>query len=81
MALTEKEGYVWGMIRTAFASVSRTCIVPMQDYLCLGADARMNFPGTQTSANWTWRAKNGAISDALAEKIYKLTVLYGRDEK
>ena len=81
MALTEKEGDVWGVIRTAFSTVSKTCIVPMQDYLNLGAEARMNFPGTQTSANWTWRAKQGAISDALAEKIHKLTVLYGRNEK
>ena len=81
MALTEKEGNVWGVIRTAFASVSDTCIVPMQDYLNLGGEARMNFPGTQTSANWTWRAKSGAMDDALAEKIYKMTVLYGRVEK
>ena len=81
MALTEKEGDVWGVIRTAFATVSKTCIVPMQDYLDLGAEARMNFPGTQTNANWTWRAKQGVITDALAEKIHKLTVLYGRTEK
>ena len=78
MALTEQEGYVWGVIRTAMASVSQTCIVPMQDYLDLGGEARMNFPGTRTSDNWTWRATDGFINDALAEKICKMTELYGR---
>ena len=81
MALTEKEGFVWGVIRTGFASVSKLCIVPMQDYLNLGGEARMNFPGTQTNANWTWRAKSGVMTDALAQKIYNMTVLYGRIEK
>ena len=80
MTLNEQEGDVWGVIRTGFASVSKLCIVPMQDYLNLGADARMNFPGTQTNANWTWRALPGFASEALAEKIYKMTVLYGRIE-
>ena len=38
----------------------------------------MNFPGTQTSANWTWRADDGFASPELAEKIYAMTKLYGR---
>ncbi|MBP3305008.1 MAG: 4-alpha-glucanotransferase [Oscillospiraceae bacterium] len=78
MHLTEDEGYVWGMIRTAFASVSDLCIVPMQDYLNLGGEARMNLPGTQTDANWTWRAGPEALDPALADKICRLTRLYGR---
>ena len=78
MCLTEKEGLVWGMIRTAMASVSDLCVIPMQDYLDLGAQARMNFPGTQTDANWTWRANADYLSDALAKRIYSLTRLYGR---
>ena len=78
MCLNEGEGLVWGMIRTAFASVSDLCITPMQDFLNLGGEGRMNFPGTMTDCNWTWRAKTGVINDALAERIHKLTVLYGR---
>lgn len=78
MHLTEKEGFVWGAIRTAYSSVSDICIVPMQDYLDLGAAARMNFPGTQTGDNWTWRAPEGCCTAALAEKIRKLARLYGR---
>ena len=78
MQLNEEEGYVWGVIRTAMASVAELCIVPMQDYLDLGSNARMNFPGTQTDANWTWRAASDAMDPALADKIRQLTGLYGR---
>ena len=78
MTLTEAEGLVWGVIRTAMSSASKLCIVQLQDYLDLGGEARMNFPGTQTSANWTWRATDGMITDALAQRIRRMTVLYGR---
>ena len=78
MNLTEKEGLVWGVVRTAYSSVSDMCVVPMQDLLDLGSKGRMNFPGTQTGSNWTWRAKEDYISDELAEKYRRLTKLYGR---
>lgn len=74
---SEDEG-VWAFIRAAFASVSELCIVPIQDYLNLGGEARMNFPGTLSNSNWTWRAKDGMINIALAEKIRDITVLYER---
>ena len=78
MSLTKEEGEVWGVIRTAMSSVSDLCVVQMQDYLNLGGEARMNFPGTQTDANWTWRATDGYLTDSLAKKIHRLTGLYGR---
>lgn len=78
MGLTKQEGYVWGTIRTAFQSVSDLCMIPLQDYLELGEEGRMNFPGTTSNANWTWRALPGSYTDALADKIRALTVLYGR---
>ena len=78
MSLTKKEGLVWGVVRTAFSSVSETCVVPMQDLLDLGAEARMNFPGTLSDANWTWRMKTGSAGKTLAEKLLALTKLYGR---
>ena len=78
MALTKKEGYVWGTIRTALASVSDTCIIQMQDYLNLDGKARMNFPGTLSDSNWTWRAKDGIINENLAKKIRELTHRYAR---
>lgn len=78
MGLTEAEGYTWGMIRTALGSVSDLCIIPMQDYLDLGAEARMNFPGTLSNSNWTWRGSCDIMSKDLAQKIHDLTKLYGR---
>jgi len=81
MCLTEQEGLVWGTIRTAMASVSDLCVVQMQDYLDLGAEGRMNFPGTLSDSNWTWRAADGFMTDALAQKILRMTKLYGRTGK
>ena len=78
MGLNEKEGYVWGSIRTALASVSDTCIIQMQDYLELDGKSRMNFPGTQSDSNWTWRVKDGIINEDLAKKIRKLTGVFAR---
>ena len=72
------EPFVWSMIRAAQACVSDTCIIPMQDYLNLNGQARMNFPGTCTQENWTWRMKEAHLTDALAEKICHISSLYGR---
>ena len=81
LGLNEEEGFIWGMIRGAMGSVSRLCVVQMQDYLELGKRARMNFPGTLSMDNWTWRAEEGFDSEDLAEKILKVTKLYGRIKK
>jgi len=70
----------WSFIRLAWASVADTAIVPMQDLLGLDSSGRMNLPGT-TASNWRWRAKEGDFSDKLAEKLSKLTILYGRSKK
>ena len=78
MKLDHYEGLVWGVIRTAFASVSDLCVVQMQDFLNLGGEARMNFPGTMTDANWTWRAGYDVTNRDLCARIRKLTELYGR---
>ena len=81
LGLSRQEGFVWGMIRGGMGSVSRMFIAQMQDYLELGAEARMNYPGTLSSANWTWRAREGFDSDKLAKKIRRMTALYGRLKK
>lgn len=77
LRLNSEEGYHWGMIRAAFSSVANLSVVPMQDLLGLGSEARMNAPST-TEGNWQWRMKKGADSDSLAEKLKDLTRLYGR---
>jgi len=70
----------WDVIRLAWSSVADTAIVPMQDLLCLGTEARMNLPGT-TVNNWMWRVKQRDFTDELAAKLAHLTKLYGRNGK
>ena len=67
----------WEFIRSAMASVSDTCIIPMQDYLGLGSEARINVPST-LGTNWKWRMLEGQFTDELAERIREMTGLYGR---
>ena len=50
----------------------------MQDYLELGEEGRMNLPGSQTDKNWTWRAKSDYLYPGLAQRIHRLTKIYGR---
>ena len=65
------------LIRACLASVSDTAIIPMQDYLGLGSEARINIPSTLGN-NWKWRLKDGQFTEELADEIYDLTKLYYR---
>jgi 4-alpha-glucanotransferase len=67
----------WDFIRAVFASVANTAIVPLQDVIGLGTEARMNLPNS-TEGNWSWRFEEGDLNDELAERLFKLTDLYGR---
>lgn len=73
----KKTDLVYELIRLAQASTANTCIIPIQDYLCLGNEARMNTPSTLGN-NWKWRVLSEQLSDKLAERIKEYTVLYGR---
>ena len=77
LALTEEEGYNWGFIRGAWASVADVSIALMQDFLNLGNETRVNFPST-LGGNWKWRIKEGSYNTELTDKIYKYTKMYGR---
>ncbi len=81
MALSKKEGVCGGLIRTAFSSVSDLVIIQMQDYLELGAKARMNIPSTIGNGNWAWRMKGNELTPALSKKIKKLAKRYHRIPK
>ena len=74
---TEGEEIHWDFVRAVFASVANTAIVPMQDLLGLGTEARMNLPNS-TAGNWLWRYKEGDVSDELAGRLRNLSDLYGR---
>ena len=64
-------------ITAAASSIADTMVIPMQDYLGLGNEARINTPST-LGGNWEWRLKKGVLTKELAEKIYTLTKTYGR---
>lgn len=75
--ITVKEEVEWEFIRAALASVADTAIIPMQDYLGLGAEARINIPST-LGINWKWRMGEKDCTKRLADRIYKICKLYGR---
>ena len=78
LGLRAEEGYGWGAVRGAWASPSRLAIAPMQDLLGLGADARMNAPGTTGEQNWSWRVRSAALNSDVAGKLRHLTRVYRR---
>jgi len=67
----------WEMIRLVTASVAHLAIVPMQDVLNLGAEARMNHPGRRRG-NWRWRMRPDSTTPALARRLRELVDIYGR---
>jgi 4-alpha-glucanotransferase len=67
----------WDLIRGVWSSVAVFCLAPMQDFLNLGNEARMNYPGNP-SGNWTWRMSANAQSVVLQEQIKELNYLYSR---
>lgn len=75
--ITDKEHITSVFVRAALASVADTAIIPMQDYLELGDEARMNTPST-LGDNWKWRMKKDAYNTELAKVIREMTQLYGR---
>ncbi len=71
------EDLTFKLIKTAYASVADIVIIPMQDILNLGGEARMNFPST-LGGNWTWRFKWNQIYPSLAQTYKELCQLYER---
>lgn len=71
------EDIAWDFIRAVWSSVARMAGAPMQDFLSLGSEARMNHPG-KASGNWMWRMPAGALTAGLMERIYEMNNLYGR---
>jgi len=71
------EAMPWPLIRQAWGSVARLALVPMQDLLALGSEARMNRPGT-ASGNWHWRCDWSALTPELAHFCHRQLQRYGR---
>ncbi len=67
----------WDFIRLALMSVADTAIIPMQDILGLGSEARMNLPG-KAAGNWCWRFVPDILTEKIKHRLKELTTLYGR---
>lgn len=74
---TNGEEMNWVLLRALWASVADTVVAPLQDVLGLGSEARMNRPST-ANGNWRWRFTRGALTEALADRLRALSVLYER---
>ena len=73
----DDKAFNWSLIRAAMASVARIAVIPLQDVLGLGSQARMNLPGT-TGSNWRWRCPPGALTGTLAARLNEMVRLYER---
>jgi 4-alpha-glucanotransferase len=70
----------WAMIRLAMSSIADSVIVPLQDVLGLGSEARMNTPG-RAQGNWSWRYPANVFTDDLKEQLGLLTTTFGRSPR
>jgi 4-alpha-glucanotransferase len=76
MGIDEDEPH-WALIRLALASPAWLSLIPAQDLLGLGSEARMNTPG-KAEGNWSWRLRRGQLTDELADRVRELTIAAGR---
>ena len=74
---TSGDDIAWDLIRASLASVAERAIFTAQDLLSLGAQARLNTPGVE-SGNWSWRLLPTQLSDTTAQRLHKMTAMYGR---
>jgi 4-alpha-glucanotransferase len=74
---TDGKEMQWTFIRTLEASVADTVLIPLQDVLGLGTEARMNRPAT-LGGNWRWRYREGSLKPELARRLREMAKLYDR---
>ncbi len=67
----------WTLVRLALSSPAELAVVPLQDVLGLGSEARMNLPGT-AGASWRWRADASALTPAVAARLRAAVESSGR---
>ncbi len=69
--------FAWDLIRAGWRSVSNFALAPMQDFLNLGTEARMNYP-SRLGGNWEWRLTDADLNDGLQSRLKELNWLYLR---
>ena len=67
----------WLFIQAILTSVANIAVIPLQDVLGLGSEARMNFPG-RAKGNWRWRFQHQQITRSIVERLRDLTAVSGR---
>jgi 4-alpha-glucanotransferase len=77
LGCTSPEGIHWDLIRLALSSVGNQTLIPLQDILGLGGEARMNVP-SQAEGNWAWRYQPNALTEEVRDRLKTLTETYGR---
>lgn len=73
------EQVVWQMVRQMLLSASKDAILPMQDWLELGAEGRMNVPATCGQSNWSFRVQSLDLEDWRIDRLRTMIELYGRE--
>ncbi|MBT8166321.1 MAG: 4-alpha-glucanotransferase [Acidimicrobiia bacterium] len=76
-AAATPEDFHWALLRLTWSSIARIAVAPLQDFLGLGEEGRMNVPSV-LGGNWQWRAPAALVDDALADQIRSLNETYGR---
>jgi 4-alpha-glucanotransferase len=74
---TDARDISWSFIQAIMTSVAQICLIPLQDVLDLGTEARMNVPG-RAKGNWDWRYSSNAITSKLTSRLRDLTEVSGR---
>lgn len=77
LGCTSPEGIHWDLIRLALSSVANQALLPLQDVLGLGTEARMNVP-SKPEGNWEWRYQPDALTEEVRDRLKTLTETYGR---
>jgi 4-alpha-glucanotransferase len=73
----DPDDVAWSLIELTLSSRARLSIVPAQDVLGLGSEARLNTPG-RSDGNWSWRLRRGQLTDELARRLREATRRHGR---
>lgn len=68
LSIKQTDNINYNIIRVLYDSKASICIIPLQDFLCIGSEGRINIPST-IGDNWSWRVNNKYLTDELAEKI------------
>ena len=79
-AEASSEDLLRGLVRETFVSPAALAVIPLQDILELGKEARINVPST-LGGNWEWRLSGGELTEELSAKLRKQLKLFGRSHK